>query len=288
MPELPEVEIITRGLRKRIIGRKIESVDIRLKKIFHGLPKIIEGTTIKSVERRAKMIVISFDNNHSLLVHLKMTGQLVFDESKGDKTHRTAGGHPSDDWVADLPNKFTHVIFHFSDGAVLYFNDQRQFGYIKLLPSDDVEKVKSILELGPEPFSDELTPEYLMSIFAKRPRIKIKQMLLDQRIMSGVGNIYADESLFCAEISPLRLAKDVQRTEIMKLIGCVKVSLEKGLKYGGSSENTFVNAEGKKGQMQNHFSVYRRTGEPCQKCKGRIVRVVVGGRGTHYCPACQL
>lgn len=287
MPELPEVEIITCGLRERIVGRTIKSVEVRLPKIFQGSIDNVLGAKIEKIERRAKMVLIHLSNDYAMLIHLKMTGQLVFDQKEGDKSGRTAGGHPSADWVADLPSKFTHVIFHFVDGGVLYFNDLRRFGYIKIYKKSEIDKIKTLADLGPEPFSNNLTPEYLMSIFAKRPKIKIKQILLDQTVISGVGNIYADESLYCAKISPLRLAKDVKRTEMLKLIGCIKAVLEKSLKYGGSSENTYVNVEGRQGQMQNHFHVYRKTGQKCPRCGGIIKRVVVGGRGTHFCPECQ-
>jgi formamidopyrimidine-DNA glycosylase len=287
MPELPEVEIISRGLRESIVGCKIIKVDLRLAKIFVGDINKVIGATVCSIERKAKMIVINLDNGYSLLVHLKMTGQLVVDLKPNDKSTRVAGGHPSADWVADLPNQFTHVIFYFAGGSIMYFNDLRRFGYIKLYKTDEINALKVVDELGPDPFSPKLTPEYLMGIFSKRPRVKIKQILLDQTVLSGVGNIYADESLFCSGISPLRLARDIKRSEIIKLLKCIKTILRQAIEYGGSSENTFVHADGSRGQMQNHFKVYRQTGNICPNGCGKIIRVVVGGRGTHYCPECQ-
>lgn len=287
MPELPEVEIIRQGLANHIVGKKIAEVSVRSSKIFQGDEKSIIGAKIISIERRAKMILIDLDNDRSLLIHLKMTGQLVFDKSPNDKSTRTVGGHPSRDWVADLPNQFTHVIVHFIDGSILYFNDLRKFGYIKLYDTKEINSLKVLKELGPEPFSEKLTPEYLMAICAKRPRVKIKQILMDQTAISGIGNIYADESLFCAGISPLRPAGCLAKSELMRLINCIIKVLNKGLKYGGSSENTFVNVEGGRGQMQGHFRVYRKTGSICPRGCGKVVRTVVGGRGTHYCPICQ-
>lgn len=287
MPELPEVETIRRGLQRAIIDRKICDVDIRFAKIFSGDKKGVIGAKIIDVKRHAKIIEIDLSNQMALLIHLKMTGQLVFDEKPNNKSARVAGGHPSDDWVADLPNKFTHVIFHFADGSILFFNDLRKFGYIKLYKQSDLKDSKELKDLGPNPFTKELNEEYLMEVISKRPKAKIKQILMDQTVISGIGNIYADESLFCAGISPLRLAVKIQKTELTKLIKCIRDVLEKGLHYGGSSENTFVNIEGNKGEMQNHFKIYRKTGERCPNNCGTVKRTVVGGRGTHYCPTCQ-
>jgi len=291
MPELPEVEIIRRGLESKIIGREISDVDVRVGKMFNGDSKSIFGSKITAVKRHAKILEIDLSNDCALLIHLKMTGQLVFDPSTGsgqaDKSARVAGGHPSADWVADLPNKFTHVIFHFKDGSVLFFNDLRKFGYIKLYKQDELKNSKELKDLGPSPFDKEFNEEYLMRIISKRPKIKIKQILMDQTAIAGIGNIYADESLFCAGISPLRPAGQLKRSELTKLIGCIKKVLKMGLEYGGSSENTFVNVEGKQGQMQNHFNIYRKTGQNCPNNCGVVKRTVVGGRGTHYCPVCQ-
>ncbi len=288
MPELPEVEIIKRGLEQKIIGRTIASVDVRESKIFQGRKEDVVDSKIINIKRRAKMIVIELSNQKSLLIHLKMTGQLIFDRKPNDKTTRTAGGHPSKDWVADLPSQFTRVIFVFTDGSVLYFNDLRKFGYIKVYKSSEIDDLKVLRELGPEPFDKEFTAEYLLRCCDKKPRTKIKQLLIDQTIISGVGNIYADESLFCAHISPLRLGRDIKLSELRKIAECVKEVLTKALKMGGSSENTFVDVEGKRGQMQNHFLVYRQTGRNCPNGCGKIMRTTVGGRGTHYCPICQV
>jgi len=287
MPELPEVEIIKRGLEQKIVGKTIKNIDVRVTKIFQGEPKKIVGAKIISVDRFAKMIVIKLSNGKAMLIHLKLTGQLVFDCKEGDKSCRTAGGHPSKDLRADLPSQFTHVIFYFDDGGVLYFNDLRKFGYIKLYNSEEIPDLKVLKELGPDPYSKVLTPEYLMKVTSRRPKIKIKQILMDQTVIGGVGNIYADESLFCARVSPLRFAKDVSRSELDRIIKCIRSVMDFSIAHGGSSENTYVNIEGKKGGMQNFFKVYRQTGEACPECGGKIKRTVVGGRGTHFCSVCQ-
>ncbi|OQA52180.1 MAG: Formamidopyrimidine-DNA glycosylase [candidate division WS2 bacterium ADurb.Bin280] len=287
MPELPEVEIVKRGLERRIVGLEIESVEIRLAKIFQGDHEKILNSKITQIQRHAKMLEIDFANSQSLLIHLKMTGQLIFDQKDTDKRSRVAGGHPSKDWVADLPNQFTHVVFHFKGGGVLYFNDIRRFGYIKVFDQKDLAKTKEISSLGPSPFAESFDEKYLLGATARRPKLKIKQLLMDQSIIAGIGNIYADESLFCAGISPLRMSSQITKEEFSKLIKCIRGVLELALEHGGSSENTFVNTEGERGGMQNFFKVYRQTGQDCPNGCGKIKRIVVGGRGTHYCPACQ-
>lgn len=290
MPELPEVETIRRGLEGAVVGREISDVDVRVAKMFSGQKDLVVGSKIMVIKRHAKMLEIDLSNSYALLIHLKMTGQLVFQgkgKSEKVKVEEVRGGHPQKGYLGPLPNKFTHVIFHFKDGSILFFNDLRKFGYIKLYKQEELKNSKELKDLGPSPFDPEFNEEYLMRVVTKRSRIKIKQILLDQTIIAGIGNIYADESLFCAGISPLRPAGQIKRSEFTKLISCIKKVLEMGLKYGGSSENTFVNIEGKQGQMQNHFKIYRKTGLECPNHCGVVKRTVVGGRGTHYCPVCQ-
>jgi len=283
MPELPEVEIITRGLKNKIIGREFKNIEVRAAKLFKGNVKDILGTKIKYIQRHAKMIEIGLSGDKALLIHLKMTGQLVY-RSKGGEVR---GGHPDKNYLGPLPNRFTHIIFHFKDGGVLYFNDLRKFGYVKIFDQKNLSGTKELKDLGPDPFTKELNEEYLMRVISKRSRIKVKQILMDQTVIAGIGNIYADESLFCARISPLRPAGQVKKTQLTKLISCIRKVLKKALEYGGSSENTFVNVEGKQGKMQDHFQIYRKTGLHCPVCGGKIMRTVVSGRGTHYCPVCQ-
>lgn len=286
MPELPEVEIIRRGLESKLVGKEISSIAVNLKKSLQGPSESLVGKRIDSIDRRAKMLIINLSGGLSLLIHLKLTGQLIYDQKSGDQDGRVAGGHPSKDWVADLPSKYTHAIFHFSDDSVLYFNDLRQFGYIKIYQTDELKNLKVLNDLGYEPYDQGATPEYLMKIISSRPKTKIKQVIMDQAVLAGVGNIYADEGLFCAGISPIRQAKDLSRSELENLIACIRQVMDKSFKYGGSSENTFVNALGEKGDMQNHLNIYRKVGKVCG-CGGTVMRTVVGGRGTYYCPKCQ-
>lgn len=282
MPELPEVETIKIGLSKKIIGKKIVDIDVRNKKSFQGDIRDVVGNKIISVERRAKLIRIKLDNDLNLLFHLKLTGQLIVI----DKKSRFAGGHPSHDWHAKLPNTNTRIIFTFSDKSKLFFNDLRKFGWCKVLKSETIVRLFDN-DYGFEPLDKDFTVEYLLSKAKRIPNRNIKQFLMDQKIAAGMGNIYTDEALFEARISPLRKVKDIKMAEWQKLIESMKIVLTSGIKYGGTTDSDYVNAEGKKGGMQEHLKVYHRTGKPCFGCKGVVKRITIGGRGTHYCPTCQ-
>lgn len=290
MPELPEVETIKRGLSKKIIGHRIEKIEVRNHKSFQGEKNEVIGSEVKAVERRAKVIRIVLDNGLNLLFHLKMTGQLIYrqkPEDSGQQPGDFAGGHPSHDWHMILPNSNTQITFTFDNGSELFFNDMRKFGWCKVLSDERVDQIFRE-EYGPEPFSPQFTAEYLMGRAAKIPNRKIKQFLTDQTIIAGIGNIYADESLFEARITPLRKVKDITLSEWKKIVEAVSMILEKGIEYGGTTDSDYVNAEGEKGGMQNYLKVYRKTGLPCPGgCGGLIERITVGGRGTHYCPNCQ-
>lgn len=282
MPELPEVETIRKGLQKAIVGKTIVGVDVRVPKLFHGYKKEIIGKKIKNVYRRAKQIIIDVEGDNDLLIHLKMTGQLIFDDGKS----RVAGGHPSVDWIAKLPNSTTHIIFDFSDGSKLFFNDLRKFGWVKIFDSKKL-KGKLANELGVEPFDKEFTTSRLEKIIKSKPRWNIKKILTDQALISGIGNIYADEALFWAGILPTRIAAEISYDEIVKLRDSIIKALEIGLKYGGSSENTYFKIDGSKGQAQEHFQVYVQDGKKCKRCEGRVKKIKLNGRGTHFCPECQ-
>ncbi len=292
MPELPEVETIRRGLERVIVGKKITDFEKRDDKVVRFEPSEIIDSSVESIERRAKILIFKFDSKKTLLCHLKMTGQLIWEEMAGGtdfqlKKSRIAGGHPSPDWVAKLPNKYTRAIFHFDDGSVLFFNDLRRFGYLKM-SIDDEDKIAELSKLGPEPFSKDFSTEYIVRRAAKIPNRKIKQFITDQEIISGVGNIYVDEALFYAGISPLRPVKEISKSEWEKIRKSIIKALELGLKYGGSSEDTYVDAFGNHGTMNEHTKVYRHTGRDCHNnCGGKVKRIVIGGRGTHFCPNCQ-
>lgn len=298
MPELPEVETIRRGLQKAIVGKKIADVDIRVPKLFQGKKEDVIGKVVKDVNRRAKQIIVELSGDEDLLIHLKMTGQLIFrprssvagdqkkiDNGKPITENQIAGGHPSKDWFDNLPNATTHIIFDFSDGSKLFFNDLRKFGWIKVLNTQEL-KNKLTEELGVEPFDKEFTKEKLIEIVQSKPRWNIKKILTDQTLISGIGNIYADESLYWAHILPTRLGKDLSDSKIAELRETIIKALEIGLKYGGSSENTYVQIDGSRGKAQEHFQVYAQGGKPCP-CGGIIKKIRLNGRGTHFCPECQ-
>lgn len=309
MPELPEVETIKRGLAKVIVGKKIADIEIETAKSFLGNKNDVIDTEITGIERRAKLIQIKLSNNLNLLFHLKLTGQLIYRQST-DSLQQTAnrkkyiskisnkqlavsrqpsanfaGGHPSHDWHADLPNSNTRIIFTFNDNSKLFFNDLRKFGWCKVLTSQSIKALKK--EFGIEPFSKDFTIPNLQVYAAKFGNRKIKQFLIDQKIIAGIGNIYADESLFEAKISPFRKINTIKLSEWTKLQKSILRILKMAIKYGGTTDSDYVNAEGKKGGMQNHLKVYHRAGQKCFGCNGQVKRITLGGRGTHYCPACQ-
>lgn len=285
MPELPEVEIIKRGLNQKIIGKTIKVVKINTPKIFLGDSSELIGRKISAVNRRGKIIVFLLDDSTRIIIHLKMTGQLIFDLGGRRKSleKRVAGGHPSSDWIGELPNKHTHAIFYFSDNSVLYFNDLRKFGYIKYYKEKLVPELEN---LGIDAMSKNFSSGYLKKK-AKGRAIEVKKFIMDQGIIAGIGNIYSDEALFCAGISPKRRIDNISDKEFEKLYFCIKKVLRKGIKFGGSSYRNYVNSLGKKGSMQEHFKVYNREGEKCFGCNKRIIRIKIGGRSSYFCSGCQ-
>lgn len=294
MPELPEVETIRRGLSRVIIGKKITGFDDRDSKVVQIKKEEIIGARIKDIRRRAKIIIFDLDNDTSLIFHLKMTGQMIWENCEGEAEfclrNRKGGGHPDQAWLEKLPNKHTRAIFKFDDGSVLYFNDIRRFGWIKITQKSKAKTQNGDIfhALGVEPLGEELSPEYLEKMAKRFPGRKIKQFIMDQSIIAGVGNIYADESLFGARIKPMRLAKDIKKSEWPTLIQSIKKTLEKGIKFGGSSAENFVDAFGQQGKAHEKLLIYRKTGSPCPGgCGGVVERIVIGGRGTHWCPKCQ-
>src|SRR3989344_1189728 len=217
------------------------------------------------------------------IVGLKISGQLVYHKDGKQATF----GHPIPFAGTVLPAKTTHVIFTFSDNSVLYFNDVRQFGYVKIVKTSEVEKLKAIEEFGPEPLTYEFTPEKFKEIILKK-KMPVKLVLMDQAQIAGVGNIYANEALFLSKIHPERKANTLDDNEIKKLYDALLEVLKMGIKYGGSSENAYVNALGEKGTMQDHFMVYGKAGKPCPKsCGGAVRRITQASRGTFFCPSCQ-
>lgn len=285
MPELPEVETIRRGLEGPLTGRTIEEVDVRAVKLFEGDPHRLVRRVVEGVERHGKLLVFLLDGPDVLTVHLKMTGQLIWQPERGEAV---AGGHPEKAYLEDLPHKHTHVILKFDDGSALYFNDLRKFGRMSVVPKEQFSDLAFVQKLGPEPLEAGFTRLYLAEQLKKRPRAIIKSFLLDQENIAGLGNIYADESLFRAAILPTRTAGSLTTGEVNNLFDAIQETLELALMYGGSSSRDYVDAVGNKGTFLKIANVYHRTGQDCNRCNAAVIeRVKIGGRSTHFCPVCQ-
>ena len=284
MPELPEVETIRRGLASHLPHKKIMSVEVRNAKSFLGNSLSMIGCEIMTVERQGKMLQMKLSDKRTIGVHLKMTGQLIWRALQGDSV---MGGHPEQAYLDSLPNKHSHVMIGFDDGSTLYFNDVRKFGWVNIMTETELQNHEFLRKLGPEPLTEFFTSAYLESVLKKTKSVPIKSFLLDQTKVAGLGNIYADESLFRAGIHPKRLASSLRHVEIMTLTAKIKETLQLALHYGGSSERDYLNAIGEKGTYLKVAQVYHRTGLPCAVCKTPIERIKIGGRSTHFCPNCQ-
>ena len=277
MPELPEVETIRRGLDKFIVKKKLTGIRVLCEKSFIGKP--VTGKVMK-IRRYGKALVIDLDCGKSLMIHLRMTGQLIWDGKE-----RYAAGHPSDNFTAKLPNKQTRVILEF-EGGTLYFNDQRKFGFIKVMPTENVEEDAFIRKLAPEPW--QMSADELYEKLQKHGKSCVKATILDQTIICGLGNIYADEALFMAGIHPERKSGSVSRREAGLLLKSACEVMDRSIESGGSTMATYVKADGTKGDYLELFAqVFHRQGKPCVKCGTEIVKIKVAGRGTHICPKCQ-
>lgn len=287
MPELPEVETVRRGLSELIIGKVVSGEVHDTEKGFPNAPgdvkRFLIGATITDVRRRAKLLMIDLSTGYSLLIHLKMTGQLVF---VGET--RFGAGHPNDSLVNELPDKSTRVTLSFEDGTKLFFNDQRKFGWMRLLPTIEIPNISFMQKVGPEPLSADFTANDFIQRLARRPKTNIKAALLDQSVVAGIGNIYADESLWGAKIHPKRLVSSLTEAEMTLLYEEMRAVMNLAVEKGGSSNSTYVNAEGKKGSYMDFARVFRREGLACPRCGTTIEKLRVAGRGTHICPYCQV
>lgn len=383
MPELPEVETIRIGLSKLLPGKKITGVSYDTAKSFPNAPQDVErfliGASIVLVKRRAKVLLIELDTEYSLVIHLKMTGQLVYIENqpiqarspntealnglgfrssdlelaKSDEI-RFGAGHPSDSLVESLPDKSTRVILELegvtifalepgakklsksespqrkdslwgkgmeqgveglrharigvSDTALgqerwqsfglssrvgcrvarLYFNDQRKFGWMRLIPTAEVSDTDFFKRVGPEPLATNFTAEDFLQRLTRRPDTSIKAALIDQSVIAGVGNIYADESLWGAKLHPATLVKQLSTKELDVLFKELRYVLELSIQKGGSTDRNYVNHEGKRGNYLSFAKVFRREGQLCPRCGTTIIKMRVATRGTHICPKCQM
>lgn len=262
MPELPEVETIRRQLNRVLVGQRIKKIEKLHQKSLQGSSLKVISKKIVAVKRKAKTIWIDLEGDANLLIHLKMTGQLIYGGQAG---------------------KHTRVIFELSRGRLI-FNDLRLFGWIKVVDNKTLEK--HFAGLPPDVVDKEFTPNYLRKILTSSGRA-VKLVLTDQQKLGGVGNIYANDALYCARVNPALAAKKVTRTK--ELYRCVKQVISRGIKYGGSTarDENYVNALGQKGKYQTKFLVYEQQGKKCPRCSGIIKKIKLGGRGTYFCPSCQ-
>lgn len=288
MPELPEVETVRRGLAELIFGKTISAEAHDTEKGFPNAPADVTafliGAQVTAVRRRAKVLMIDLSTEHTLLIHLKMTGQLVF-VSDND---RFGAGHPNDSLIHQLPDTSTRVTLTFSDGSHLFFNDQRKFGWMRLLPTIEIPNITFMQKVGPEPLASDFTAQEFMQRFVRRGRTNIKAALLDQSVVAGVGNIYADEALWGAKIHPKRLVQTITDEEFTALYDELRAVMTLAIEKGGSSNHTYINAEGKRGSYMDFARAFRREGLPCPRCGTTIEKMRVAGRGTHICPHCQV
>ncbi len=286
MPELPEVETIRRGLERLIVGQTIMAVTTDTSKSFPNDPHQVEQffihASIVSVHRRAKVLLIELSTSYTLVTHLKMTGQLVFVGQE-----RFGAGHPSDSLIHALPDKSTRVEVTFVDGSKLFFNDQRKFGWMKLYPTIEVPNIDFMQRVGPEPLEDDFMKDVLYDRLQRRKNTSIKAAILDQTVVAGIGNIYADESLWGARLHPATRVRDIPHATFEILCREIKYVLNLSLEKGGSTDRNYIDAEGNKGSYLSFARVFRREGQYCLRCGASIVKIRVAGRGTHYCPQCQ-
>ncbi|OGK09595.1 DNA-formamidopyrimidine glycosylase, partial [Candidatus Roizmanbacteria bacterium RIFCSPHIGHO2_01_FULL_35_10] len=272
MPELPEVETIRKGLEKYIVGKKIIDVELLNTRLLQGQIVHLKGVQMIAVRRFGKGLVIDLDNHYSLAIHIKLTGQFIYKGPEAQKIDQDKK------LVGDLPSKFTRVIFKFNKNSVLYFNDMRRFAWLKVVKTNELNKIPFFNELGPEPFKD-LKLDYFQKVI-KKSNSAIKSLLMDQKKIGGIGNIYSNDALNLARIDPSRKASSLTDKENKKLFEAVHAVLKRGLRYGGATEINFVNAIGQGGKYQEHFLTYGRQKQKCYNCGDIIKKIRLSGRGT--------
>ncbi len=322
MPELPEVETVRRGLDGLIVGRVVRTVAVRdspksFPNVQADVDEFVVGSEVTAVRRRAKVLLVELSSGYTLVIRLKMTGQLVFIQEghapplgsevnsepslhplklaqsaradAGDlDSQRFGAGHPNDSLVGELPDRSTRVVLEFTDGSWLYFNDQRKFGWIKLYPTVEVPNIDFMKTVGPEPLEDSFTPVEFIPRVRRRAGTTIKAAILDQTVLAGVGNIYADESLWGARLHPATRVRDVSDEQLGVLLSEIKYVMNLAIEKGGSTDRNYVNAEGKRGSYIDFARVFRREGHPCPRHPDVLIeKLKVAGRGTHICPVCQ-
>lgn len=269
MPELPEVETVRRGLEPKLKGRAVAAVSVARRdlreKVEKGFEAALAGRKFLGAERRAKYLLLRLSGGKTLIVHLGMSGRLVLGEKRARAKH-------------------DHVVLLLDNGQELAFSDPRRFGLMKLVENASVGGM--FKNLGPEPFSEEFNAGYVIKAFAGR-KIAVKLALMDQKIVVGVGNIYASEALFRSGVSPFRPAGEISAKEAAKIVSAVRAVLSEAIESGGSTLRDYVRSSGESGYFQHNFAVYGKSGSSCPKCGAKIKSARQGGRATYYCGKCQ-
>jgi formamidopyrimidine-DNA glycosylase len=305
MPELPEVQTTVDGINSTVRGRTITAVwtdyksahlmhadSIKSPAFFATFRKNIKGKKILKAERRAKNILIHLTGDITILIHMKMTGHLMYGEYKkttNTKHQITKWTAVSDGPLTDPYNQFLHLVFTLDNGKHLAFSDVRKFAKVTFIKTSELESSSHLSNLGPEPLSPHFSYQVFKERILKRPNGKIKQVLMDQSLISGIGNIYSDEILWRSNVHPISTVSKIPDKHLKLMYRAVKETLEKGIKFGGDSTSDYRNIKGERGAFQGRHSAYQRTGERCAKprCKGIIERMMVGGRSAHFCPVHQ-
>ncbi len=269
MPELPEVETTINELKPGVVNKRIKAVEVFTPNTISGktpeqFSQGLAGRRIVDINRRGKFLVFSLDNGYKWIVHLRMTGALILKKE------------------SDEVEKFIRVLIHLDNGAAVHFRDVRRFGRMWLVE----DELSVVGKLGLEPLSDDFTPAALAGIFKGRAT-PVKSLLIDQRLIAGIGNMYADEALYEARIHPLQAAESLTASERKRLYEAIRLVLKKGISNKGASTDTYIRPDGNKGAAHLEFQVAHRKGADCPVCGGQVERITVGQRGTFFCPSCQ-
>jgi len=284
MPELPEVETIRQDLRKKILHKKIKNVIVtqkaRMNMNHPDFVKSLKNKEFVEIDRIGKLIIFVLSKNIYLLVHLKMTGQLIYERGR----QMIGGGHSDNQMPVNLPDKFTRATFEFADGGKLYFNDMRRFGYLKIVNEKELQIEKA--KYGIEPLQTNFTLANFKQALQNR-KTSIKAVLLNQKLIAGVGNIYADESCFIAGVKPSTRVNKLTSIQVKELYKAIEKIIKQAIEKRGTTFNHFRDSDGNKGNFVKYLKVYGRAGEKCKKCGSILKSLRVAGRGTVYCINCQ-
>lgn len=290
MPELPEVQTTVEGINKTLKGLSVSDAWTDWEKMIHYRPfkafqKALIGEKFRKAERRGKNILIHFGNDKTVLIHMKMTGHIMYGHYNLQKNKWLPHSTEKNEALKDPYNRFIHVVFSLNNGKHLVFSDTRKFGKIDLLDSKTHLTSKHLAHLGPEPLLKNFTFQIFKEQIQKRPRGKIKTVLMDQSVIAGIGNIYSDEILWRASINPEERVADLMDDNLQKIFDSIAPTLRHGIDFGGDSTSDYRNIHGERGKFQEKHQAYRRTGKPCTKpnCKGLILRKIVSGRSAHFC-----